>query len=350
MRINYKASLIRSKAPLRLGLAGGGTDLPSFFENYNGGCVLNIALSLCAYCTLRPTNDNKIRFIAQDINVIFESDIVDFIEPIGDLRLHKAAYNRIVKYYNKGLPIGSFELSTYSEVPSGSGLGSSSTIMVAIINAYKELLGLPFGEYDLAELSYNIERKDLLLQGGKQDQYCAAFGGANFIEFMPDNKVIVNSLNIRRWILTELEQSILLYFTGKSRDSGNIIEQQSANLTDNNAITIKAMQIIKEEAFVMKEGLLKWDIELIKRSMVNSWEAKKMSGSKISNPDINRIYDKVINMGAYCGKISGAGGGGFMMFLVDPLKKMAIIKELNKEAGYILPCHFSPEGAYTWTV
>lgn len=342
---------IRSRAPLRLGLAGGGTDIPSFFEAYNGGCVLNIALDLHAFCILTPKDNNKIRLISDDRGKVFECDVTDYIEPTGDLLLHKAAYNRIVKDYNNGRPLGGFELLTYSEVPSGSGLGGSSTVMVAIINAFKDFLSLSFGEYDLAHIAYSVEREDLGLKGGKQDQYCAAFGGVNFIEFFPDKKVIVNPLKVRNWILSELEQSLILYFTGTSRDSGNIIEQQSSNLQKQSLSTIDSLKIIKQEAYTMKEGLLKWDINLIKQSMQKSWEAKKNSATKISSPAIDNIYNKAMQEGAYCGKISGAGGGGFMMILADPLKKVSIMKMLKEEGGgYVLPCHFSKESAVTWRV
>jgi D-glycero-alpha-D-manno-heptose-7-phosphate kinase len=347
---NYYNYLIRSRAPLRIGLGGGGTDLPSFFENYGGGCVLNLTLNLHAFCTIKATNNGKIKFNATDIGETFETNITNYIEPKGNLILHKAAYNRIVKDFNQNKPLSSFEMITYSDVPGGSGLGSSSTIMVAIINAYREFLGLPFGKYDLADLAYSIERKDIGLEGGKQDQYAAAFGGVNFMEFHSDGKVIINPLRVKRWILSELEQSLILYFTGKFRDSGKVIEQQASNIKKRTLETMEAMKIIKEETYRMKEGLLKWDINTIKDSMQKSWEAKKASANSISNPEIDRIYQKAVDLGIYCGKISGAGGGGFMTLLVEPSKRMDVIKGLKEEGGYILSGKFSFKGAKSWKV
>ena len=269
-----KLQIIRSRAPLRLGLAGGGTDIESFFS-IHGGCVLNATIDLYACCTIRPKEDGKIRFIASDLEESFESKITDYIEPTGKLKLHKAIYNRIVKDYNDGRPFGAFKMTTYCDSPPGSGLGSSSTLVVAIIKAYSEMLSIPFGDYDMAQLAYKIERKDLKMKGGKQDQYAATFGGVNFMEFYKQDKTIINPLKIRKWIMSELEQSLVLFYTGVSRDSGSIIVQQSKGIENKAVKTIKAMMDLKEEAFSMKEALLVGDIEAMAESMKKGWVAKK---------------------------------------------------------------------------
>ena len=342
--------LVRSRSPLRLGLAGGGTDIESFFSTH-GGCVLNATIDLYACCTIRPKNDQKIRFIASDIGEEFECGITDYIEPSGNLKLHKAIYNRIVKDYNKGQPIGSFKMTTYCDSPPGSGLGSSSTLVVSIIKAYAELLSIPFGDYDIAQLAYKIERKDLGMKGGKQDQYAATFGGVNFMEFHKKDKTIINPLKVRKWIMSELEQSLILFYTGVSRDSSSIIEEQNKGIESKNVKTIESMLLIKEEAVAMKEALLRGNISLIAESMKKGWAAKKSSASKISNRNIDRIYDMVMDNGAMAGKISGAGGGGFIMFLVPPSKRMKIIKLLDQESiGRTMPCHFVDEGSNSWKI
>jgi D-glycero-alpha-D-manno-heptose-7-phosphate kinase len=342
--------LVRSRSPLRLGLAGGGTDMESFYS-VHGGCVLNATISLYACCTIKPRNDGKICFIASDINEKFETAITDYIEPTNNLKLHKAIYNRIVKDFNKGQPIGAFKMTTYCDSPPGSGLGSSSTLVVSIIKAYTELLSIPFGDYDIAHLAYEIERKDLKMKGGKQDQYAATFGGVNFMEFYKDDKTIINPLKVRRWILSELEQSLVLFYTGVSRDSGAIIEEQNKNIEDKSGNTVELMMMIKQEAFEMKEALLKGDIRAIASSMRKGWEAKKAASIKISNPNIDRIYDLVMNAGAMAGKISGAGGGGFIMFLVPPSKRMKILQLLEQEKnGRTMPCHFVDEGMQSWRI
>lgn len=342
--------LVRSRSPLRLGLAGGGTDIESFFS-IHGGCVLNATIDLYACCTISPKSDGKIRFIASDIGEEFESPITDFIETAGNLKLHKAIYNCIVKDYNKGQPIGAFKMTTYCDSPPGSGLGSSSTLVVSIIKAYAELLSIPFGDYDIAQLAYKIERKDLGMKGGKQDQYAATFGGVNFMEFYKDDKTIINPLKVRKWIMSELEQSLILFYTGVSRDSGAIIEEQTKDIENKNSKTIDSMLLIKQESMTTKEALLKGDIKMIAESMKKGWEAKKASSEKISNNNIDRIYDLVMNAGAMAGKISGAGGGGFIMFLVPPSKRMKIIRLLDQEkTGRTMPCHFVDEGSHSWKI
>ncbi len=342
--------LIRSRSPLRLGLAGGGTDMESFYS-IHGGCVLNATIDLYACCTLKPKDDGKIRFVASDIKEEFETEVVDFIDPVGPLKLHKAIYNRIIKSYNNGKPFGAFKMETYCDSPPGSGLGSSSTLVVSIIKAYVELLSIPFGDYDIAKLAYEIERKDLGMKGGKQDQYAATFGGVNFMEFYKDDKTVINPLKVRRWILSELEQSLVLFYTGVSRDSGSIIEEQSKNISNKSEKTIESMLAIKQEAFEMKEALLKGDIKAIANSMRRGWEAKKSSAKNISNSNIDRIYNMVMEAGAMAGKISGAGGGGFIMFLVPPSKRMEILRLLEREKeGRTMPCRFVDEGTQSWRI
>ncbi len=342
--------LIRSRAPLRLGLAGGGTDMDSFFSRY-GGCVLNATIDLYACCTIVPQQDGKIRFIASDLKEEFRTEINNFIDPTGVLKLHKAIYNYIIKNYNNNKPIGSFKMTTYCDSPPGSGLGSSSTLVVAIIKAYSEWLSIPLGDYDIAQIAYRIERKDLDMKGGKQDQYAATFGGVNFMEFYKNDKTIINPLKVKKWIMSELEQSLILFYTGVSRDSGAIINEQSKSVDNNSKKTIDAMLQIKEEAYSMKEALLLGDIKAVADSMQKGWRAKKSSSKKISNSNIDRIYDMVIENGAMAGKISGAGGGGFIMFLVPPSKRMKIIALLEKEkVGRTMPCHFVDEGVHSWRI
>ena len=198
---------IRTKAPLRIGLAGGGTDVSPFCD-IHGGCVLNATINMYAYCSLEEKKDNRVEFISKDINVSFSGELIDNYELDNILTLHKAVYNRIVRQFNNGKAL-SVKVTTWTDVPMGSGLGTSSTIVVAIISAYREYLNLPLGEYDIAQLAYDIERIDCRLSGGKQDQYAATFGGFNFIEFSSDNKVVVNPLRIKQSTQYELESRMV---------------------------------------------------------------------------------------------------------------------------------------------
>jgi D-glycero-alpha-D-manno-heptose-7-phosphate kinase len=217
-----------------------------------------------------------------------------------------------------------------------------------MVKAFVEWLNLPLGEYDIARLAYEIERIDVGLAGGRQDQYAATFGGFNFMEFHPGERVIVNPLRIKNWILSELEASLLLYFGGVSRDSARIIDEQAANVQRNDASVLDATHALKAEAVAMKENLLKGDFEGLVQSMRAGWEAKKKMARSISNAQIDETYELALRAGMRAGKISGAGGGGFMMLLVDPVRRMDVIRALQQRPGQIFTCHFTKYGTQGW--
>ncbi len=339
--------IIRSKAPLRLGLAGGGTDVSPFCDQY-GGCILNATIDLFSYCTIIPTNDNKIVLHAMDREEYFETDSCKSIVTNNYLDLHKGVYNRLVRDYDLN-PL-SFICKTYSDAPAGSGLGTSSTMVVTIIQAFVEWLKLPLGEYDIAHLAYEIEREDLGLAGGKQDQYSAAFGGFNFMEFFNEKNVIVNPLRIKERIIQELEWSTILYYTGISRSSAKIIEDQTQSLKSENPLRLESMHKIKKDALIYKEALLKGDFKRLFEITKDAYEAKKNTSTSISNKYIDDIYETALNAGCYSGKISGAGGGGVLMLFVDPLKKVEAEKKLAKFEGHLMKFHFTKHGAMSWTI
>ena len=193
--------------------------------------------------------------------------------------------------------------------------------MVGILKAFVEWLSLPLGDYEVSRLAYEIERKDLALSGGKQDQYAAAFGGFNYMEFLKNDLVIVNPLKIKRWIVDELEASMVLYFTGASRSSAAIIDEQRKNTSSGNSQAVEAMHRIKQSAVDMKLALLKGDMKEFARILGQAWEDKKKMAGAISNPMIQHAMDTAIAAGAISGKVSGAGGGGFIMFVVEPTRK-----------------------------
>ena len=246
--------IIRSKAPLRIGLAGGGSDVAPYSDIY-GGAILNATISLYAYATIIPRDDNKIIIHSFDKNEKYVFDSSPELPINGKMDLIKGMYNRVIKdYIEKPL---SFEITTYVDAPPGSGLGTSSTLGTTILGAFAEWLQLPLGEYDLARLAYEVERIDLNMSGGKQDQYAATFGGVNFMEFFADEKVIVNPLRIKNIFLDELSYNLVLFWTETSRLSGKIIEEQQNNVRSNKQESITAMHKIKEQAVLMKEALLK---------------------------------------------------------------------------------------------
>ncbi len=339
--------IIRSKAPLRLGLAGGGSDVSPYSDIY-GGLVLNATINLYTYTTIEDTEDCLITIDSYDADCHKAYPLVDSLPIDGEASLVKGVYNRIVRDYHPRLT--GFRITTYNDAPAGSGLGTSSTMVVCIIKAFVEWLSLPLGDYEIARMAYEVERKDLQLSGGKQDQYAAAFGGFNYMEFLENDMVIVNPLKVKRWITDELEASLLLYFTGRSRSSAAIIDQQKANTENKEDKSVEAMHRIKQSAKDMKLALLKGDMQEFGRILGQAWEDKKKMADAITNPVIEHAFDVAMRAGAVAGKVSGAGGGGFCMFMVEPTRKKAVIDALKQLDGFVTPFQFTDGGAHGWKI
>ena len=338
--------IIRSKAPLRLGLAGGGTDVSPYSDLY-GGAILNATINMFAYTTLEPTDDGKMFFESPDRKLREEYDSAECVDTYGFFVLHKGVYNRIVRQFTHQ-PL-SFRIASYVDVPPGSGLGTSSTLVVSILGAFVEWLKLPLGEYDIARLAYEIERVDLGMSGGKQDQYAATFGGFNFMEFNKEN-VIVNPLRIRNRYADELAHNLVLYYTDTSHVSAEIIEEQQKNVRAKNSQSIEAMHKLKEQAVQMKEALLRGNIDRIGEILDFGWRYKKQMASSITNPRIDGIYNAAKEAGASGGKISGAGGGGFMFFYCPGVTRYAVVEALQRFGGKAKRYEFVNEGLKTWTM
>jgi D-glycero-alpha-D-manno-heptose-7-phosphate kinase len=338
--------IYRSKAPLRIGLAGGGTDV-SPYSDLHGGAILNATVSLYARAHIEPMDSQQIilQSADQQAEQVFP---VNFELPIdGKFDLIKGVFNRIKKDYQ--LPSMGMKLTTNVDAPPGSGLGTSSTLVVAIIGAFTEMLRLPLGEYDIAHYAYEIERKDLQLAGGRQDQYAATFGGVNFMEFYANDKVIVNPLRIKPEYLHELENNLLLFYTSTSRDSATIIREQQQNVEKNDQVSIQAMHQLKEQSRMMKEALLKGKLNEIGEILDFGFQQKRRMAKNISNNLIEEIYDAAKQAGAMGGKISGAGGGGFMIFYCPATSRYPVIKALHKFGGEVKQYQFSKYGLTTWS-
>jgi len=338
--------IVRARAPLRLGLAGGGTDV-SPYSDLHGGLVMNATIDRYAHATVDESPDGRIEFHALDH--VESGDWGAGVTPQGEgsLRLMSGAFARVVRDYLGGRA-PAIRIRTYSDAPPGSGLGSSSTMMVAIVTALADYFALGLGEYEIAHLAFEIERRDLGLSGGKQDQYAAAFGGFNFMEFHRDDRVIVNPLRIKPWVSAELEASLVLYFTGVSRASAHIIDEQIRNVEAGAAKSLDAMHRLKEEAVVMKESLLKGDLRRFAEALQAGWLAKKQMASSINNPHIDAIERIAVAHGAQATKVSGAGGGGFVMFYCAPHDRIRLSRALLAEGGSIMDFHFTAEGAIAW--
>ncbi len=339
--------IYRSKAPLRIGLAGGGTDVSPYSDQY-GGAILNTTISLSAYATIEPLTENKIIIEALDRKEEQQFDLVEQLPIDGKLDLLKAVYNRVQK--DHAMPLKGFRLSTFVDAPAGSGLGTSSTLVVAVLGAFAEMLKLSFDEYRIAHYAYDIERLDLQLAGGKQDQYAATFGGVNFMEFYADDKVIVNPLRIKPQYLHELENNLVLYFTSTSRESAAIINEQVKNVNEKNEKSIDAMHQLKEQAKMMKEALLQGKLDEIGLILDYGFEQKRNMAANISTTEIETVYAAVKAAGATGGKISGAGGGGFMIFYCPGNTRHAVIKTLNTFGGVVRNYSFTKHGLTTWSI
>jgi len=345
--VDEKNIIVRGRAPLRLGLAGGGTDVSPYCDLY-GGAVLNVTISLYAYATIMPSPDGRVRFIATDVGIEETHELSDRYPVDTGLQLHRGVYNRIIRDFHGGKPLA-LTLSTSVDSPLGSGLGSSSALTVAMVEAFSGLLQLPLGEYDVAHLAFSIERIDVGMNGGRQDQYAATFGGVNFIEFAANDRVIVNPLSLRPAVLNELESSTVLFYTGASRKSSEIIDKQSSGIRDKNEKSIEAMHQLKREALELKAALLRGELQEFAEIYRRSWEAKKATAPEVTNRQIEEIYEAMLKAGALGGKVSGAGGGGCMIFLVDPTRRSRMIEKLNELGGRVIGCGFTTTGATSWT-
>jgi D-glycero-alpha-D-manno-heptose-7-phosphate kinase len=339
--------IFRSKAPLRIGLAGGGTDVSPYCDLY-GGSILNATISLFAKASIETIDQPEIVLEALDRSEKMVYPLLDILPIDGKLDLLKGVYNRINRDY--GSIRHGFKLTTHVDAPAGSGLGTSSTLVVAILGAFCEMLRIPMGEYDRAHYAFEIERIDLNLAGGRQDQYAATFGGVNFMEFYNNDKVIVNPLKVKSEHLYELENNLLLYYTSTSRDSASLIRKQTQNVNNKISTSIDAMHELKEQSRQMKEALLRGKLDEIGFILDYGFEQKRKMAEGISNPLMEEIYETAKKAGATGGKISGAGGGGFMIFYCPINTKIKVAHALERFGGVSRNYQFIDQGLKTWTI
>ncbi|MFA5969781.1 MAG: dehydrogenase [Sphingomonas sp.] len=347
--VQWFATNVRARAPLRLGLAGGGTDLADYSDTH-GGVVLNATIDRYAYAHLTRRDSGDIIFKADDLGAEEVLPCNLNFEIREGLWLHRAVYRHMMITYNGGRAIP-MTITTTIDVPAGSGLGASSALTVALIEAFTLAMQLPLGPYETAQLAFEVERVQLGLMGGKQDQYAAAFGGFNFIEFLPNAAgVIVNPLRLRRDYLNEFESALVICFSGQSRESADIIKQQVGGLKQFDADTLAAMHEIKLHASKMKLDLLSGNVQGVAEVMRRSWLSKKRTATSISNSTVERLLDVAMDHGTWAGKVSGAGGGGFIMLLTDPERRFGLIRKLNDEGGEASSVKLTFEGAEAWAV
>lgn len=335
--------LIRAKAPLRVSFAGGGTDVPPFPEK-EGGCVLNATINKYAYGTLRPRKDGQISIESVDFGMSINYNVNQDLVYDGKLDLVKAAIKKLGGQESTG-----FDLFLHSDAPPGTGLGSSSAMMVVLVGLLKEFKNMPLTDYEIAHLAYVIERKELGIKGGLQDQHAATFGGFNFIEFLKD-RVIVNPLKISQDVINELEHNLLLCYTGGTRLSARIIEDQVSRYEREEEETLQGLRELKRITIEMKNALLRRRLNEFGELLHYAWENKKKLSSKITNPHIEEMYEEARKAGALGGKISGAGGGGYLLLYCSFEKKHKVAETLRKMGGTITDFAFDSYGLQTWRV
>jgi D-glycero-alpha-D-manno-heptose-7-phosphate kinase len=336
---------VRSRAPLRLGLAGGGTDLSPYCDEH-GGAILNATIGRFAYAHLSFRNDNRLCFHAHDFK---QEDVVPSAAELpldSGLPLHRAVYNRVVRDFLRDR-FPAISVTSMVDAPIGSGLGASSALVVALIEAYRAAFDLPLGRYDVARLAFEIERIDLGLPGGRQDQYAASFGGINFMEFLPGDRVIVNPLRVLPSYLHEFEASLVVCFSGQSRASA-VIQDQVKAITGSDESALKGMHQLKSDAIEMKQALLRGNIQQVSEILNRSWQAKQRTSEMVSNSAVERVFELARRNGAVAGKISGAGGGGFLMLMTDPEQRYRLITALNDHGAYASSVQFTEGGAEAW--
>jgi len=332
---------LRVKAPLRVSFAGGGTDVPPFPAT-EGGCVLSATLNRFVYGALVPRCDGQITVDSPDVDLSLQFAVDDPLHFDGQLDLVKAAIRRMGK-----TEIDGYDLFLNSSAPPGSGLGSSSAVVVALVGLLRERYALPLDDYEVAQLAYDVEREDLGIKGGLQDQYAAAFGGFNFIEFHADH-VVVNPLRVPAAALDELEHNLLLVFTGRTRASDHVIDDQTQRLMRGESETLDGLRAQKALAVDMKRALLRGRSDDFGVLLGEAWEQKKRMSPRISNAEIDEAYALACAHGALGGKVTGAGGGGYMLIYCEFRRRHAVAQALTAHGMTVDEITFDHEGLTTW--
>ena len=330
-----------AKAPLRMALAGGGTDLEPYYSGY-GGFVLNATIDQYAYCKVEPNREWCFKSI--DLGIEEKHNLWNDVEYIDSkLKLLINSY----QYLTKDVEREPVKITTYVEAPPGSGLGSSSALVVALIAAIAEYYNIPLGEYDMAEYAIEIERKICDLPGGKQDQFAAAFGGFNFMEFLKDGRTIVNPLRLNQKTQNMMELSTVLYYVGKPRKDSRVIENTAKGLVDSKTV-LNATHEIRNACINYKRGLLMGDFDMISELMETYWRMKLETNPHVASPEILDSYDFARKNGATAAKISGAGGGGHMVLFTEFEERHRLISALKNKEGRVVPFKFVNHGVDVW--
>ena len=330
---------IRARAPLRVSYAGGGTDVPPY-PDLKGGVVLSSTIENYAYCSIAPRDDKKITISKENQAFHLAADDLDELKGSGEVEFVKAVAHRFH-------PPSGFDVNLRYDALPGTGLGSSSALCVSLIGAFRDWEGRSMTDYDVANLAYQVERKDVGIPGGMQDQYASTFGGFNLIEFRREAN-IVNSLRIKRETLNELEYNSLLCFTGSTRQSGGILQRQISSYENKDPRVLEALDQMKDLTFQMKDLLLTGNLTDFATLLNSEWELKKALDRGISTESTETLLKAAREAGALGGKLLGAGGGGFLLLYCEPGKQVQVQNAIEGLDARTFPVRFDQDGLQTW--
>jgi D-glycero-alpha-D-manno-heptose-7-phosphate kinase len=332
-----------ARAPLRLGLAGGGTDVSPYCDTF-GGAVVNATINLFTHCRIDWIAEPKVVFVAADMGVCVECALNGSAPEAEELPIHRAVHREAQTWIAPRL-LPFMRVTTRSDCPPGSGVGSSSALVVCMLRAYATLLGVTIDNSTIAAIAFRIERIDCAMAGGRQDQYSAALGGFNFLEFLPSGNTTSESLSISERFCDDLCAHFVLFYTGKSRVSSEIIQAQAQAVRSANTTAVSAMHVLKQNALLMREALLAGNLDQVLTIFCGAWNNKKRLAANISTPHIETACAAAMAAGARGMKISGAGGGGFLVVVVAPENRSDVERALLATGGSLHPFAFHSMGA-----
>jgi D-glycero-alpha-D-manno-heptose-7-phosphate kinase len=325
--------MLIARAPLRVSLAGGGTDLPAYYEQH-GGAVLSTTIDKYFYVFLSPSDGHHVQVTSSDYRTFYRKRLDEPSLWDGVLNLPKA----VIDHFGTRTGLSVF---LASQAPPGTGLGSSSAVAVALIKAMSVLSGEKLSPHQIAELACVIEIDQLGMPIGKQDQYAAAFGGLNFFRFTQDG-VEAERIDPGPEVMAALDRRLMLFFTGMWHDSGEILKEQSNN---SHSAAVESLDQIKAIATAMRDDLCRGDLSRIGGRLHESWLAKRGLATGITLPQIDRWYNLARSAGASGGKIAGAGGGGFLLLYCEPEYQERVTEVLGEEGLVQMDFSFESGGA-----
>lgn len=344
---------VKSRAPMRVSFAGGGSDIPAFYHKF-GGAVVNAAINVYAYTEINLNAENKVVFDAKDLGQVDKFDLDD-IAPDSEatsktLLLHGSVYRWMMQKYNNGEPLP-LSVSSFCEAPIGSGLGGSSALCVSLVKAFVEFFKAPVDDYELFEIAYHIERVICSINGGKQDQVASAFGGFNYTRFERDESVVVTRLRLRNWIINELESCSLLYFSGLHRDSSPRIKEQIKKLNGSESDRENDLLcFMRDQSTEIKQHLIEGRFTKLYQAVNDGFEAKKKFDPTGVTTELRDILETARSFGAFASRVCGAGGGGYVLIFAPMVSRLKISETLTgKFGGYVTPFKFTSSGCHSWT-